>query len=145
MSACIFCKILVNELPASIVYRNESVAAFLDIRPVNRGHLLVVPNLHAETLADLPEPIAQEMMAVAQRLAGALRRANLRCDGVNLFLADGAAAGQEVPHVHLHVIPRNRDDGFGLRLAPGYGTVSRREELDAIAAAIRDATGLGLY
>jgi histidine triad (HIT) family protein len=145
MSACIFCKILANESPASFVYRNESVAAFLDIRPINRGHLLVVPSVHAATLSDLPEPIAKDMMTVAQRLADALRKAISRCDGVNLFLADGAAAGQEIPHVHLHVIPRHRDDGFGLRFATGHGTVSRREELDTVAAAIRDVAGLELH
>ena len=81
------------------------------------------------------------MMEVAQQLMNGLRETNLRCEGVNLFLADGEDAGQEVAHVHLHVIPRFEDDGFGFRFAPDYGNQPRREELDEVAAAIREAMG----
>ncbi len=82
------------------------------------------------------------MFHVAQRLAPALRRSGVRCEGVTLALADGEAAGQEVFHVHLHLIPRYQGDGFGLKLPPTYGTRPDRDHLDAIARAIRRAGGL---
>ncbi len=138
MSECVFCRILANELPASFVYRDEIVSAFLDIQPINPGHLLVVPLIHAETMDDLPGETARHMMEVAQRLMNGLRKTNLHCEGINLFLADGEAAGQEIGHVHLHVIPRYANDGFGLRFASDYETLPQREELDKIAASIRE-------
>jgi histidine triad (HIT) family protein len=114
----------------------------MDIQPINPGHLLVVPNQHASSLADLPEEVGAHMFSVAQRLAIALRKSDaLRCEGVNLFIADGAAAGQEVFHVHIHVIPRFRGDGFGFRFGPGYGHRPQRSELDSIADQICQAIG----
>ena len=136
---CVFCGILSGESPASIVFRDELVCAFMDIQPVNPGHLLVVPLVHAERLAELPPETAGRMLQAAGRLTGALREVGLRCEGVNLFLADGEAAGQEVPHAHLHVFPRYAGDGFGLRLGPHYHERPPRSELDEIAARIRRA------
>jgi histidine triad (HIT) family protein len=136
MSDCVFCGILSGEAPASFVYRDDQCAAFMDIQPVNPGHLLVVPNRHAVYLADLEESSAAHLMRIAFRAVAALRRSGLRCEGVNLFLADGEAAMQEVPHVHLHVFPRFRGDGFGLSFGPEY-TVRRRSELETAADAIR--------
>ena len=78
------------------------------------------------------------MLRVAQSAAAALRQSGLRCEGVNLFVADGEAAGQDVFHVHMHVVPRFDGDGFGLRLPPNYG-VRSRDELDAAASALREA------
>ena len=139
MDDCIFCRILAGDAPASFVHRDERCAAFLDVRPVNAGHLLVVPTRHAAQLADLDAPTADHLMAVAHRLAAALRASGLRCEGVTLFLADGEAAMQEVFHVHLHVLPRYAGDGFGLRFGPDYGTLPPRHALDAAAARIRGA------
>ena len=136
MHDCVFCRIVAGEAPASVVYRDERCLAFMDIRPVNPGHLLVVPLRHAAHLADTDAETAAHLMRVAHRLAAALRASGLRCEGVNLFLADGAAAMQEVFHVHLHVFPRWRGDGFGLRFGPDY-VVRPRPELDAAADAIR--------
>jgi len=141
MSECAFCRIIAGELPASFVYEDATMCAFLDIQPINPGHLLVVPRIHVETMNDLPVAIARHMMEVAQGLMNGLHGANLRCEGVNLFLADGEAAGQEVVHVHLHLIPRYRDDGFGFRFASDYGTQPQREELNETAGAIREAMG----
>lgn len=141
MAMCIFCQILAGDLPGTFVYRDEQCAAFMDIQPVNPGHLLVVPTRHAAHLADLHGPTAGQMMQVAQRLAAALRTSGLRCDGVNLLLADGAAAMQEVFHVHLHVIPRFADDGFGLRFGPDYARRPARSALEGAAAQIRGALG----
>ena len=139
MNDCVFCRILAGESPASFVYRDERCAAFMDIRPVNPGHLLVVPIRHAAHLAEVEAETTGWMMQIAQRLAGALRASGLRCEGVNLFLADGRAAMQEVFHVHLHVLPRYVGDGFGLRFGPHYGQHPPREELDAQAEKIRRA------
>ncbi len=133
---CIFCSIVAGQAEASVVYRDDLCMAFMDLMPVNPGHLLVVPLEHATHLADLPAATGAHMFAVAQRLATRLRRSGLRADGVNVFLADGEAAGQEVFHVHLHVIPRFAGDGFGLTFGPSYGQPVPRERLDREAAAI---------
>lgn len=141
MPDCIFCKILAGEAPASFVHRDEVCSAFMDIQPVNPGHLLVVPNVHAPALADLDAEMAAHLMRVAHGLTAALRASGLRCEGVNHFLADGEAAMQEVFHVHLHVIPRYKGDGFGLRFGPHYFELPERSELDDAARRIRSALG----
>lgn len=139
MANCVFCEILTGRQEASMLYRDEQCAAFMDIQPVNPGHVLVVPNRHAPGLGELEPETGAAMFQLAQRLAAALRRSGLRCEGVNLFLADGPAAGQDVFHVHLHVLPRFRGDGFGLRFSPSYFDRPPRSELDQAAARIKDA------
>ena len=136
---CVFCGILSGESEVSLVYRDEVCAAFMDIQPVNPGHLLVVPNRHAAYLADLREEEGAQIFRVAQRLAAALRRSGVKCEGINFFLADGEAAMQEVFHFHLHIIPRYRGDGFGLKFAPGYFQKPARGELNEAAGNIRAA------
>ena len=137
MSDCVFCDIVADHLPSSMVYEDEVCTAFMDIQPVNAGHLLVIPRQHAASLAELDEETGAHVFTVAQRIAHALRHSGLRCEGVNLFLADGAAAGQEVFHVHIHVIPRYRGDGFGFRFGQNYGQRPARADLDALAGQIR--------
>lgn len=122
-------------MPSTTVYDSDSVLAIMDIDPVTPGHLLVVPKEHLRDLADLTDELATEMFSVARRLAGALRRSGVRCDGVNLFYADGEAAFQEVFHSHLHVFPRFSGDGF--TISANWGSNPRREELDELAGAIR--------
>lgn len=136
---CVFCDIVSGQAPSSFVYQDEVAVAFMDIRPVTPGHLLVVPRDHATHLADLDPEVGAYVFRVGMRLAAALRRSGLRCEGVNLYLADGEAAGQEVWHVHLHVLPRFQGDGFGLRFGPDYGRRPGRDTLDDTAAAIRRA------
>jgi len=137
MAECIFCKIIDGKAPASLVFADELCVAFLDIHPLNPGHLLVVPRLHAPALADLPVGTGGRLFQVAQKLAAALRQSGLRCEGINLFLADGAAAGQEVFHLHLHVLPRFAGDGFGFKRSPGTAPQPERSILDAYAQDIR--------
>ena len=122
---------------ASIVFKDDRVTAFMDIQPVNPGHVLVVPNHHAAYLADLDSETGGHMFQVAQRVAAAIRQIDVRCEGVNLFLADGEAAGQDVFHVHLHVIPRYAGDGFGLKFGPEYNQLPTRESLDGVADKIK--------
>jgi histidine triad (HIT) family protein len=140
-SRCIFCDILAGKAPASFVYRDDDVAAFMDIKPVNPGHLLVVPVRHAAYLADITDEEAAHIMRVAHRMAAALRQSSVRCEGVNFFLADGEAAFQEVFHVHLHVFPRFARDGFGLKFSPAYhSTHPTRDALDKLAAELAGFT-----
>ena len=137
--SCVFCDILSGSAPASMVYADERVVAFMDIQPVNPGHLLVVPRQHAPHLADLDADVGGHLFRVGMRLASAVRKTCIRCDGINLFRADGQAAGQEVFHVHLHVIPRFRGDGFGFRFGPDYLRRPGRDSLNQTAAAIQQA------
>lgn len=140
--SCIFCDIIAGRAPGSFVYDDDVAVAFMDIRPVNPGHVLVVPRDHAAHLADLDPGVGGHLFRVGMRLTAALRRSSLRCEGVNLFLADGEVAGQEVWHVHLHVLPRFQGDGFGLRFGPDYGRQPDRGRLDDTAVAIRRALEL---
>ncbi len=141
MSTCIFCDILAGKGPASVVYRDDVCWAFLDLYPVNPGHVLVIPTEHAGSLAELDPEAGAHVFKTAQRIAAALRHSGVKCEGVNLYLADGRAAGQEVMHVHLHVIPRYRGDGFRFQFGPHYGRRPARAELDQIADQIQSALG----
>ena len=139
MSDCIFCKLLSGELEVSVVHQGNSCWAFMDIQPVNPGHILIVTRRHVPSLAGLQETESAEMFTLAQRISTALRSSGVSCEGVNLLLADGEAAGQEVFHVHLHVFPRYRGDGFKLTLPESYTQKPSRSELDAIAQQVRNA------
>ena len=136
---CVICKLVSGELEVSLIHRDDVCSAFMDIQPVNPGHVLVVPNRHAAYLGDLNEEEGAQMFRVAQHVAAALRECGLKCEGVNFFLADGEAAGQEVFHVHLHVFPRYSGDGFGLNLPPDYQDRPPRKELNDIAQRIQVA------
>ena len=109
----------------------------MDISPVNPGHLLVVPRVHAASLADLDEETGAHAFVVAMRMAAAVRASGVRCEGVNLVLADGEAAFQDVLHVHLHVLPRWGGDSF--RIEADWSARPQRAELDALAADVRSA------
>lgn len=131
---CVFCAIARRDAVASIIHEDDTILAFMDHQPVTPGHLLVIPKAHAVGLEDLDERTSTQVWLVAHRLGRALRRSGLRCDGVNLFLADGEAAFQEVFHVHLHVFPRFTGDGFRL---DADSRLRDRHELDESAEALR--------
>ena len=99
-------------MSSNIVFEDERVFAFMDTSPINPGHLLVIPKDHASSLEELDQETGAHMFRIGHRLAKALRRSSLRCEGVNLLLADGEAAFQEVFHTHLHVFPRFNGDSF---------------------------------
>lgn len=134
---CVFCEIVAGRAPASVVHEDDCCLAIMTIGPVNPGHLLVLPKAHAPYLADLEEATGGHLFAVAMRMAAAIRASGLRCEGINLFLADGEAAFQEVFHLHLHVFPRFAGDPFGL--TADWSVHPTRAELDANAALIRRA------
>ena len=136
--SCIFCDILNGSAPAAFVYQDSLCAAFMDINPINPGHVLVVPSDHCTWLAELDPTSAGHIFQVAQRVDTALRQGSVKCEGVNLFLADGQAAGQDVMHVHLHVIPRYKGDGHHMRFSPKYYLATPAGELEKIAALISE-------
>ena len=144
MDDCVFCRIVKGVEPASIVYSDEKIMAFMDIQPVNLGHVLVIPKTHAAQLSELDLELGAYMFKVAMRVAGTLRHSGVKCEGINLLLADGEAASQDIFHVHLHVIPRFRGDGFGMRFGPNYGVKPNRKELDEVAERIRASMPSGL-
>lgn len=131
---CIFCAIVAGVAPSNIVLDTEDVLAFLDIRPVARGHVLVIPKRHSTDLDTLDPSTGQAVFGAGQRIAKALRRSDLRADGANLVLNDGKAAFQTVFHTHLHVVPRWNGDK--LRFAAGFLT-RRPKDQEATAEAIR--------
>lgn len=135
---CVICKLVSGDLEVSMVYQDDSCSAFMDIQPVNPGHVLVVPNRHSSDLASLNKEEGAQIFRVAHRVANTLRATGVKCEGVNFFLADGEAAGQEVFHVHLHVFPRFEGDGFRLVLPAGYAQRPERRELDDVAERIRN-------
>lgn len=143
MKDCVFCQIVARTAPANVVYSDERVLAFMDVLPVNQGHVLVIPKAHAARLSELDEETGAQIFRAAMRVSKGLARSSVRCEGVTLLLADGEAAFQEVPHIHLHVVPRFKGDGFGLKFGPKYGKRPERKELEAIAGSIRGVLVLG--
>jgi histidine triad (HIT) family protein len=139
LDECIFCHIVNGIAPASVVYSDEKVLAFMDIQPVNPGHVLIIPKTHAAQLSELDLETGGHMFKVSMHVAEALRQSGIKCEGVSLFLADGEAAFQDVFHVHQHVIPRFTGDGFGLKFGPNYGYKPNRKELDEIAKRVKKA------
>jgi len=110
MDDCIFCKIVAGEIPSCNVYEDELTIAFLDIGPLVKGHTLVIPRQHIDPLTAASTEILSACMQTVQRVMQALQK-SLGADGVNLHQANGAAAGQVVPHLHFHVVPRFANDG----------------------------------
>ena len=134
---CVFCDIVAGREPASFVYQDDAVVAFMDIQPIHPGHLLVVPRKHLVRMHEVDDLTLARVWQVSTRMAKSLRLSGLPCEGVNVLVFDGEAAFQDVMHFHVHVLPRNTGDGFGLTFPPGYETPPGRPQLDAYAAAIR--------
>lgn len=111
MSDCLFCKIIDKSIPSTGVYEDENVYAFLDIKPVNPGHVLVVPKKHSDGFHDADPEVLKSWIVTTQKIAKAVTAA-LQTDGFNLELNNGAIAGQVIPHLHLHIVPRRPDDGL---------------------------------
>ncbi|MBD3353008.1 MAG: HIT domain-containing protein [Candidatus Lokiarchaeota archaeon] len=134
---CILCKLAKKKLPVSIVYEDDVLMAAMDIQPINRGHVLVFPKKHASFLSELDPDTGGMMFKLGQKIAASLRKSEIKCEGVNFFLADGEAAFQEILHCHLHVFPRFKGDGFKLKFGRDYKNLPEREELDQIAEEIK--------
>ena len=135
----IFSKILRGEVPASFVYQDEKVSAFMDVQPINPGHVIVIPNQEVAFLTELDEETGTHLFRIGHRIAKALRESGLKCEGVNMFLADGEAAMQDVFHVHLHIFPRFKGDDFAWQFRQDYYNLPERSELERSAEAIKSA------
>ncbi|WP_058833943.1 HIT family protein [Luteimonas abyssi] len=139
--ACIFCDIVAGRAPAAWVARSGVAVALVDPRRAQAGHVLVIPTRHVERFHELDDASAGGMMSLAVRVAAALQ-VTFDPEGLSLWQSNGAAAGQEVPHVHLHLMPRTRGDGL-LQVYPG--TVPPPDaglaERERVAARLRAALG----
>jgi histidine triad (HIT) family protein len=110
--SCIFCRIVAGEIPAEVVARSEDVVAFLDVQPLADGHVLVVPRAHAACVEDLEPAQAEALFRAVMQLAGPVRE-GVHAAGTTIGINNGAATGQTIPHVHVHLVPRWPDDGAG--------------------------------
>lgn len=131
---CIFCKIISGEIPSTRVYEDDRAVAFMDIKPITTGHLLIVPKKHSRDLIDADDATLAHLMSLAPRMGAAVMAA-LDADGFNMGVNTGAAAGQIVMHTHVHIIPRYSGDGL---VHWGHQEVTR-EQLAATAEKIRGA------
>jgi histidine triad (HIT) family protein len=134
MDDCLFCKIVRREIPAEVVYEDEHALAFLDIRPNNAGHTLVIPKTHAVNIFDIEEEVLADVWKAVRKVARAVRSATA-AEGENINTNNGAVAGQIVMHYHVHVIPRFAGDGYEL----WHGKALPEDEMRAVAEAIRQA------
>ncbi len=129
MSDCIFCKIIAKEIPATLLYEDDYVLVFMDSGPIIKGHALVIPKHHYDLITETPDAILVQLHSTAKRIATAQMN-GLGADGVNIMQNNGAAAGQEVPHIHVHVIPRFIGDGHHWNWNPRtYDDLDERAKL----------------
>lgn len=136
---CVFCRIAAGEAPSHTIYRDDGFLAFLDVNPLAPGHTLVVPVTHHERLGALEPDAAAQLFRTVHHLLGPVQRA-VDADGTTVAVNDGRPAGQEVPHVHFHVVPRFEGDGGGpIHAAMGDRPRLDDTELDAIADRIAEA------
>jgi histidine triad (HIT) family protein len=134
--SCVFCAIVAGEAPAIRVYEDGDYLAFLDIRPIVRGHTLVVPKRHTVDLVDTPSATVADLARIGQRIGQAARQSELKADGNNIAINDGKAAFQSVFHIHLHVAPRQSGD----KLSFAKGLIVRRDpDREATGRILRDA------
>ncbi|MHA6260730.1 HIT family protein [Sporosarcina sp. CAU 1771] len=137
MTDCIFCKIIEGTIPSTKIYEDDHVYAFMDIMPVTKGHVLLIPKNHVENVYDLTPEVAGHLFSVAPLIANALK-AELNPKGMNLLQNNGSFAGQTVFHFHLHFVPRFDDsDGFSLSGWNPKTTEYTPERINEIAIGIR--------
>lgn len=133
---CVFCAIVAGNAPAVRIHEDDDYLAILDIRPIVRGHTLVIPKVHHVDLTDTPPQIVAGMATLGQRIAKAARDSGLHADGNNVVINDGKAAFQSVFHIHLHIAPRQTGD----KLSFAKGLVIRRDpDREATGRILREA------
>jgi len=133
---CIFCKLVAGEIPSYRVFEDDDVVAFMDISPLSRGHLLVVPRAHHATIFDIDPQLYGRVASVAARVAVALREA-LAPDGLNVMQLNGESANQVVPHLHIHLVPRW--DADGLTISKWNPVPGEMDAIAATAASVRES------
>ncbi|MDX1589238.1 MAG: HIT family protein [Oleiphilaceae bacterium] len=145
MSACIFCQILSGELPASVVHEDDQALVFMDIHPLGRGHVLIVPRQHAAQITTLTPALGEHLFRLARQVLEAQRTLGWGLEGAHVLLNDGHRAQQKVPHVHVHVIPREKRDALPslgrlvLHVTGLFGPAQNRERLNEQARLLAQA------
>ena len=134
-ASCSFCDLIHGAGEVSMCFEDADVVAFMDVQPVNAGHVLVVPREHFESLEDIPHALSMHLFEVAMELAPVVKQV-ARAGGLNIVVNSGAAAGQDVFHYHVHVIPRCPGDGFDVPLPFAGSEMPDRTVLDVHAARI---------
>ena len=131
--SCIFCKIVRKQAPASIIYEDEVVMVFLDIRPLNMGHTLVIPKAHYVDIFDIPQDQLSQVHKIAKQVSFAIKKAT-NADGISIIQQNGKAAGQDIFHIHVHVVPR-----FEGQKLPHFSDLKEveRAKLDTMAKKIK--------
>ncbi len=139
---CVFCSIVKGEIPATKVFEDEDILAFMDIGPVVKGHTLVIPKAHHNPITETPVTVLHKLIAIVQRIARA-QLSGLKADGINVSQANGQTAGQVVPHIHFHVIPRFATDGHHWNWTPRkYETSDEMQEYaNRIRVALEQPSG----
>jgi len=135
---CTFCDLIQGAAEVSVCHEDADSIAFMDIQPVNAGHVLVVPRVHYNSLLDVPPELGVHLFQVTMRLAGAIRKVTGN-DDLNIVVNSGAAAGQDEPHYHVHIIPRRPNDGFEINLPFAGSEMPDRTVLDAVAVQLMSA------
>jgi len=138
---CPFCRIASGKAPASIVYEDATVLAFMDLNPANVGHILVVPKEHWENIYEVPEDVLADLFSVVKRVSAAVKK-TIGAEGISILQLNGRAAGQSVMHFHVHVIPRFRGDPISTAIGAMIGHQGfekpERRNLDETARKIRE-------
>lgn len=142
MNACVFCKIAKGEIDSAKIYQNDDVVAFLDITPFSKGHCLIVPKKHFENLFDIESETLQKVIVAGKLIAEKIQK-TFNADGIRLSQSNGKAAGQDIMHFHLHIIPRYRDDGLSISpIATSHRPKADISELKRQAEQIKLVGGL---
>ncbi|MCE1164600.1 MAG: HIT domain-containing protein [Bacteroidetes bacterium] len=132
---CIFCSIIAKEIESSFVYEDDLVIGIMDLFPATEGHVLVIPKVHSELITGLDDVYVERMFKAGKYISAAMRKSRFTLDAVSFVLSDGKSAGQEIPHAHLHLIPRYSGDGIGFRFGSKHKFT--REHLDKTAKEIK--------
>ncbi len=133
---CIFCDIIEGNASAEVIYEDNDIISFLDIRPVNYGHTLVIPKAHYDDFLDVPQNVLAKLISVTQTISAAIVK-SLSPDGFNIITNNGAAAGQSIYHFHFHIIPRYKEDAFNFKLnLKSYDNGLMKEFAEKIRSAI---------
>ena len=109
---CIFCNIVARQIYAAIIYEDDKIVAFIDHQPVNEGHILIIPRKHTPRVEEVDEETFLHLFTIGRNIQSLIKNSYSEISAFNYLIADGTDAGQEIPHVHLHIIPRKKADGF---------------------------------
>jgi histidine triad (HIT) family protein len=134
MDECVFCRIAAGEIPSTKLYENSRVLSFLDIKPAAKGHALVIPKKHYHTLLDIPHEELCEIMEIVQKVAAAVMSTVPGTQGFNVIQSNREAAGQVIPHLHFHIIPRSKGDSLNFAWEQGK---TEKEELQRYAELVK--------